>query len=209
MVILVIIGLQYHFFLPAFSIRLMIISAKKKKVERRSPAPQSPKPKVKCSILSGSGWSSSKRTSQLFSLTTRPAYNKYKLYVKIILKTLHNDLLKTENMIGELLLQPPFLVHHVGTEWGVTVGSSLSAPVPFQRFSQNWFIWIDITLLKKVGARHMNFANNHCIKLIPILQWKLDFIISFQLHKNYFSNISKSSEVSIDLVLRSCHCIHH
>ena len=45
MVILVIIGLQYHFFLPAFSIRLMIISAKKKKVERTSPVPQSPKGK--------------------------------------------------------------------------------------------------------------------------------------------------------------------
>ena len=47
---------------------------------------------------------------------------------------LNIDLLKTKNVICELLLQPPFLVHHVGTEWGVTIRSSLSAPVPFPHF---------------------------------------------------------------------------
>ena len=72
------------------------------------------------------------------------------------------DLLKAKNVIGELLLQPPFLVHHVGTERGVTVGSSLSAPVPPGAFPlrQVQICLLDVTLLKKMGSGAMNALSN-------------------------------------------------
>ena len=129
-----------------FPLHLMIISTTRHKAARSSPTDNRPRGKQKCSIPRGPGLSVFKSVVILFSfiafsfafsskgtaLRIRRAWDGQDInIINQNIKLSSGDLLEPQQVSVELLLQPPFLIDHVGGEWLKIVGDGVLAPVIF------------------------------------------------------------------------------